>query len=101
MLLPGRLSSIMSTIQSGVAKGGTLSTIQARNDLGRAAFSTLAILVLAACGGGSSSSGGGPCSGHLPVGGIAPFTRPHRRPRPACYSACTASTPPLKRHRRV
>src|SRR2546423_2673965 len=95
MLLPGRLSSIMSTIQSGVAKGGTLSTIQARNDLGRAAFSTLAILVLAACGGGSSSSGGGLGSGDLLVGVIAPFTGADAGLGPAYYSACLAAAPSI------
>jgi len=72
-----------------------LSTIQARNDLGRAAFSTLAILVLAACGGGSSSSGGGLGSGDLLVGVIAPFTGADAGLGPAYYSACLAAAPSI------
>ena len=72
-----------------------MSTIQARNDLGRAAFSTLAILVLAACGGGSSSSGGGLGSGDLLVGVIAPFTGADDGLGPAYYSACLAAAPSI------
>ena len=72
-----------------------MSTIQARNDLGRAAFSTLAILVLAACGGGSSSSGGGLGSGDLLVGVIAPFTGADAGLGPAYYSACLAAAPSI------
>src|SRR6267143_6277076 len=94
MLLTGRLSSIMSTIQSVIEKGGTLSTFRARRDLGRAAFSTLAILVLAACG-GSTSSGGGLGSGDLLVGVIAPFTGADAGLGPAYYSACLAAAPSI------
>ena len=71
-----------------------MSTFRARRDLGRAAFSTLAILVLAACG-GSTSSGGGLGSGDLLVGVIAPFTGADAGLGPAYYSACLAAAPSI------
>src|SRR5437879_13660244 len=88
MLLSGRLSSIMSTIQPSAEKGGSVSTFQARKSFVRAGLSTVAILVLAACGGGSNSTGGGLGSGDLLVGVIAPFTGADAGLGPAYYAAC-------------
>src|SRR2546430_16876560 len=100
MLLSGRLSSIMSTIQPSTEKGGSVSTFQARKSSVRAGLSTVAILVLAACGGGSNSNGGGLGSGDLPVGVIAPFTGADAGLGPADYSACLAAAPPINAHGR-
>src|SRR3981081_3574722 len=80
----------MSPIQSETEKGEKVSTFQARRSLGRAGLSTLAILILAACG-GSSSTGGGLGSGDLLVGVIAPFTGADAGLGPAYYSACLAA----------
>src|SRR2546425_2619022 len=95
MLLSGRLSSIMSTIQPSTEKGGSVSTFQARKSFVRAGLSTVAILVLAACGGGSNSTGGGLGSGDLLVGVIAPFTGADAGLGPAYYSACLAAAPSI------
>src|SRR2546422_9476856 len=95
MLLSGRLSSIMSTIQPSTEKGGSVSTFQARKSFVRAGLSTVAILVLAACGGGSNSTGGGLGSGDLLVGVIAPFTGADAGLGPAYYAACLAAAPSI------
>lgn len=58
------------------------------------AFSTLAVLLLAACGGGSTSSGG-LGSGDLLVGVIAPFTGADAGLGPAYYAACLAAAPSI------
>src|SRR2546426_11749912 len=101
MLLSGRLSSIMSTIQPSTEKGGSVSTFQARKSFVRAGLSTVAILVLAACGGGSNSTGGGLGSGDL-VGGVnAPFTGADAGLGPPYYSAGVAAAPSIKPNGRV
>src|SRR3989442_10881888 len=95
MLLSGRLSSIMSTIQPSTEKGGSVSTFQARKSSVRAGLATVAILVLAACGGGSNSNGGGLRSGDLLVGVVAPFTGADPGLGPAYYSACLPAAPSI------
>lgn len=72
-----------------------MSTFQARKSFVRAGLSTVAILVLAACGGGSNSTGGGLGSGDLLVGVIAPFTGADAGLGPAYYSACLAAAPSI------
>ncbi|MGH7763491.1 MAG: ABC transporter substrate-binding protein [Candidatus Dormibacteraceae bacterium] len=60
------------------------------------AVSTLAVLLLAACGGGGTSSGGsGVGSGNLLVGVIAPFTGTDAALGPAYYAACLAAAPEI------
>src|SRR2546430_16928663 len=98
MLLSGRLSSIMSTIQPSTEKGGSVSTFQARKSFVRAGLSTVAILVLAACGGRSDSTGGGLGSGRLLGGRLAPLPGAHRGRGAAPHSACLAGHPPLHTH---
>jgi len=58
------------------------------------ALSTIAALVLVACG-GSSSSTGGLGSGDLLVGVIAPFTGADAGLGPAYYAACLAAAPSI------
>jgi len=72
-----------------------VNTFQARRFLGRAAFASLSVIVLAACGGGSTPSGGGLGSGDLLVGVIAPFTGADAGLGPAYYSACLAAAPSI------
>src|SRR5712692_3222441 len=58
---------------------------------GQAAISTLAVVVLAACGGSNTPSGGGLGSGDLLVGVLAPFSGTDAGLGPAYYAACLAA----------
>jgi ABC-type branched-subunit amino acid transport system substrate-binding protein len=62
---------------------------------GQAAVSTLAVVVLAACGGSNTPSGGGLGSGDLLVGVLAPFSGVDANLGPAYYAACLAAAPSI------
>ena len=62
--------------------------------LGSIALSTLAALVLVACG-SSSTAGGGLGTGDLLVGVVAPFTGVDAGLGPAYYAACLAAAPSI------
>ena len=62
--------------------------------LSSVALSSLAVLLLGACGGGTTTSGG-LGSGDLLVGVIAPFTGADAGLGPAYYAACLAAAPSI------
>jgi neutral amino acid transport system substrate-binding protein len=72
-----------------------VNTFRARMRFGQAAISTLAVVVLAACGGSNTPSGGGLGSGDLLVGVLAPFSGIDANLGPAYYAACLAAAPSI------
>jgi neutral amino acid transport system substrate-binding protein len=72
-----------------------VNTFRARMRFGQAAISTLAVVVLAACGGSNTPSGGGLGSGDLLVGVLAPFSGVDANLGPAYYAACLAAAPSI------
>ena len=72
-----------------------MNTFRARMRFGQAAISTLAVVVLAACGGSNTPSGGGLGSGDLLVGVLAPFSGTDAGLGPAYYAACLAAAPSI------
>ena len=70
-----------------------MKTFRARTS--SVALSTLALLVLGACGGGGGSTGGGLGSGDLLVGVLAPFSGADANLGPAYYAACLAAAPEI------
>ena len=73
-----------------------MKTFQTHMRFGPVATSTLAILLLAACGGGTNTpASGGLGTGDLLVGVIAPFSGVDAGLGPAYYAACLAAAPSI------